>query len=211
MKRDLLKEHGFSEEQINFVMAENGKDVNSLKEQINNLTGERDGLQKQIEDRDKQLNTLKKSSKDNDELQSQIKQLQNENKTAKQNYQDQLAKQNKSFKIEGALRDAKAKNIKTVLPLIDTEKVSVNDDGTLNGYSITSISETPGLGVLVQEEPFYSQFEGKAEETYTVVKTAPAAENEIQAVTGATISSRAVTNGVNACLLYFRSALQGGN
>ena len=89
--------------------------------------------------------------------------------------------------------------------------VGVQNDGTLNGYSITSISETPGLGVLVQEEPFYSQFEGKTEETYSVVKTAPAAENEIQAVTGATISSRAVTNGVNACLVYFRNALQGGN
>ncbi len=89
--------------------------------------------------------------------------------------------------------------------------VGIQNDGTLNGYSITSISETPGLGVLVQEEPFYSQFEGKAEENYTVVKTAPAADNEIQAVTGATISSRAVTNGVNACLEYFRSALQGGN
>ncbi|MEY8390785.1 RnfABCDGE type electron transport complex subunit G [Lachnospiraceae bacterium] len=89
--------------------------------------------------------------------------------------------------------------------------VGIMSDGTLNGYSITAISETPGLGVLVQEEPFYSQFEGKAEETYTVVKTEPAADNEIQAVTGATISSRAVTNGVNACLEYFRSALQGGN
>lgn len=89
--------------------------------------------------------------------------------------------------------------------------VGIQNDGTLNGYSVTSISETPGLGVLVQEEPFYSQFEGKTQETYTVVKTAPAGENEIQAVTGATISSRAVTNGVNACLVYFRSALQGGN
>ena len=89
--------------------------------------------------------------------------------------------------------------------------VGIQNDGTLNGYSITSISETPGLGVLVQEEPFYSQFEGKSEESYAVVKTAPAADNEIQAVTGATISSRAVTNGVNACLVYFRSALQGGN
>lgn len=135
MKRDLLKEHGFSEEQINFVMAQNGKDVNALNDKINGLTSERDGLQKQIDDRDEQLTTLKKSAKDNEELQSQIKQLQDENKTAKQNYQDQLAKQNKSFKIEGALRDAKAKNIKTVLPLIDTEKVSVNDDGSLNGLS----------------------------------------------------------------------------
>ncbi|PWT40571.1 scaffolding protein, partial [Limosilactobacillus reuteri] len=128
MKREELKEHGLSEEQINFVMAQNGKDVNALNDKINGLTSERDGLQKQIDDRDEQLTTLKKSAKDNEELQSQIKQLQDENKTAKQNYQDQLAKQNKSFKIEGALRDAKAKNIKTVLPLIDTEKVSVNDD-----------------------------------------------------------------------------------
>ncbi len=89
--------------------------------------------------------------------------------------------------------------------------VGIQNDGTLNGYSITSISETPGLGVLVQEEPFYSQFQNKSEETYTVVKSAPAADNEIQAVTGATISSRAMTNGVNACLEYFRAALQGGN
>lgn len=89
--------------------------------------------------------------------------------------------------------------------------VGIQNDGTLNGYSVTTISETPGLGVLVQEEPFYSQFEGKSEETYSVVKTAPAADNEIQAVTGATISSRAITNGVNACLVYFRDALQGGN
>lgn len=89
--------------------------------------------------------------------------------------------------------------------------VGIQNDGTLNGYSVTTISETPGLGVLVQEEPFYSQFQGKSEESYSVVKTAPAADNEIQAVTGATISSRAITNGVNACLVYFREALQGGN
>ena len=152
MKRDLLKEHGLSEEQINFVMAQNGKDVNALNDKINGLTSERDGLQKQIDDRDEQLTTLKKSAKDNEELQSQIKQLQDENKTAKQNYQDQLAKQNKSFKIEGALRDAKAKNIKTVLPLIDTEKVSVNDDGTLNGLSEQLDNIKQDNGFLFSEE-----------------------------------------------------------
>lgn len=92
-----------------------------------------------------------------------------------------------------------------------TMSVGIQIDGTLNGYSITSINETPGLGMLVGEEKFYSQFENKAEESYTVVKSAPAADNEIESVTGATISSRAVTNGVNASLVYFRTALQGGN
>lgn len=89
--------------------------------------------------------------------------------------------------------------------------VGIRMDGTLNGYSITSISETPGLGMLVKEKPFYSQFENKAEESYSVVKSTPAADNEIESVTGATISSRAVTNAVNATLVYFRTALQGGN
>ena len=65
--------------------------------------------------------------------------------------------------------------------------------------------------MLVKEKPFYSQFENKAEESYNVVKSTPAADNEIESVTGATISSRAVTNAVNASLVYFRTALQGGN
>lgn len=92
-----------------------------------------------------------------------------------------------------------------------TLSVGIQIDGTLNGFSATSINETPGLGALVTEESFSSQFENRAEESYTVVKTAPAADNEIEAVTGATISSKAVTNAVNASLVYFRTALQGGN
>jgi len=92
-----------------------------------------------------------------------------------------------------------------------TFSVGIQNDGTVNGYSITSISETPGLGMLVQEKAFYSQFENKSESSYTVVKTAPSADNEIEAVTGATISSRAVTNAVNASLVYFQTVLQGGN
>ena len=91
-----------------------------------------------------------------------------------------------------------------------TLSVGIRLDGTVNGYSITDMNETPGLGVLVDEEPFYSQFENKNVEYFNVVKTTPAADNEIESVTGATISSRAVANAVNASLVYFRTALQGG-
>ena len=100
-----------------------------------------------------------------------------------------------------------------------TFSLGIQLDGTINGYSITSISETPGLGDMVNEEGdpkkkddvFKKHFNNKNVESFTVVKTEPTADNEIEAVTGATISSRAVTNGVNACLVYFRTALQGGN
>lgn len=92
-----------------------------------------------------------------------------------------------------------------------TFSVGIQVDGTVNGYSITSISETPGLGMLVNEDDFKNQFNNKNAESFSVVKTTPSADNEIEAVTGATISSRAITNGVNACLVYFNEALQGGN
>ncbi|WP_075719501.1 RnfABCDGE type electron transport complex subunit G [Roseburia sp. 499] len=92
-----------------------------------------------------------------------------------------------------------------------TFSVGIKSDGTVNGYSITSISETPGLGMLVNEDDFKKQFNDKAAESFSVVKTEPSADNEIEAVTGATISSKAITNGVNACLVYFSTALQGGN
>ncbi|MBM6753878.1 phage scaffolding protein [Lactobacillus alvi] len=136
MKREDLKELGLNDDQISSVMANYGKSINEYKEQVANLTSERDALKGQITDRDGQLETLKKSAgKDNDDLKQQIKDLQDANKANKEKYQQQIASQAKSFKIEGALRDAKARNVKTVLALIDTDKVSVGDDGKLVGLN----------------------------------------------------------------------------
>ncbi len=59
-----------------------------------------------------------------------------------------------------------------------------------------------------QEEAFYSQFEGKNVDSFTVVKAAPSADNEIEAISGATITSKAMANGVNACITYFQNVLK---
>ena len=83
-----------------------------------------------------------------------------------------------------------------------TFSVGIQNDGTVNGYSITNIAETPGLGMKAQEEAFYSQFEGKNVDSFTVVKAAPASDNEIESISGATITSKAMANGVNACIAY---------
>ena len=63
MKREFLKDMKLTDEQIDAIMAENGKDVNSLKEQVNSLTTEKDGLQSQLTDRDTQLKDLKGRSR----------------------------------------------------------------------------------------------------------------------------------------------------
>ena len=92
-----------------------------------------------------------------------------------------------------------------------TFSVGIQNDGTVNGYSITNIAETPGLGMKAQEEAFYSQFEGKNVDSFTVVKAAPSSDSEIESISGATITSKDMANGVNACIAYFQNVLGGTN
>lgn len=88
--------------------------------------------------------------------------------------------------------------------------IGVREDGTLNGMSILSISETPGLGMKA-EEVLKPQFEGKKADSYVYTKDGASAENQIDAITSATITTNAVTNGVNAGLYYFQTELKGGS
>ena len=67
--------------------------------------------------------------------------------------------------------------------------VGVKADGTLSGIRIGSNSETAGLGARIAEPDFYEQYAGQAPPINL--------GEQVQAITGATISSRAVTNGVN--------------
>ena len=91
-----------------------------------------------------------------------------------------------------------------------TFSVGITKEGVVNGYSITSIGETAGLGMKAKEEKFSSQFREKNADSLEVVKGTVANENQIEAISGATITSKAMTNGVNAALAYFRAISEGG-
>lgn len=91
-----------------------------------------------------------------------------------------------------------------------TFSVGIQNDGTVNGYSITKISETPGLGMKAKEADFYKQFENKKVDKFDVVKSTPSKDDEIEAITGSTITSKAMANGCNAAITYFQNKLQGG-
>ena len=91
-----------------------------------------------------------------------------------------------------------------------TLMVGVTADGTCNGYSLLTIAETAGLGMNAQNADWAAQFAGKAVEAFEVTKLGASADNQIDAISGATITSNAVTEAVNACLAY-AAALEGGN
>ena len=74
-------------------------------------------------------------------------------------------------------------------------------DKSVKAVEILDVSnETPGLGQNSKKESFYTQFSGKTNGIAVVKSGADGENNEINAVTGATITSRAVTKAVNEAL-----------
>lgn len=85
-------------------------------------------------------------------------------------------------------------------------------DGTVKGISMLSISETAGLGMQATEESWMNQFKDKAVEQFEYTKSGASEDGQIDALSGATITTNAVTNDVNAALAYYTAVLaEGGN
>ena len=85
--------------------------------------------------------------------------------------------------------------------------VGIQSDGTVSGYSVLSISETAGLGMKATEPSFYNQYVNKQADKFVVSKDGGDGE-QIDALSGATITSRAVTGAVNAALGYYQNAFK---
>ena len=89
--------------------------------------------------------------------------------------------------------------------------VGIRNEGVLNGISIISIAETPGLGMNAEPVIVPQLSTGdKAVQMYEVTPNAPTSDNQIQAISGATITSNAIKNGVNAAVQYYQDVLKGG-
>lgn len=89
--------------------------------------------------------------------------------------------------------------------------IGIQNDGMVSGVAVLSISETAGLGMKAAEPAFKNQFKEKAVEQYEVTKVGASSDEQIDALSGATITSNAMTNAVNAGLAYFQNVLGGGS
>lgn len=86
--------------------------------------------------------------------------------------------------------------------------VAVAPDMKVKKISILGHGETPGLGDEIEQEYFKKRYEGKSLEQLEVVKTE--GTDKVLAISGATISSRAVTNGVREAVKLMKGKYQGG-
>lgn len=87
--------------------------------------------------------------------------------------------------------------------------VGIQMDGTVKGVSILEIAETPGLG-MEAGTVLTPQYAGKNVKEFTYTKTGAKAENEVDAISGATITTKAVNNAVNMALDIFWNDLNEG-
>lgn len=87
--------------------------------------------------------------------------------------------------------------------------VGIATDGTVKGVEMLDISETAGLGMKADEAEFKDQFKDKNVDKFTYTKTGEKGDNMIDAISGATITTNAVTNAVDSALVYFQNELGG--
>lgn len=113
-------------------------------------------------------------------------------------------------------KDASGKELGYVLTVTSNEgyggkitfMLGIQNNGTINGISFTSISETAGLGMKAKNPEFMNQFSNKNVESFVYTKTGATKDNEIDAISAATVTTNAVTNGVNGGVAFFYENLK---
>ncbi|NLG05599.1 MAG: RnfABCDGE type electron transport complex subunit G [Clostridia bacterium] len=88
--------------------------------------------------------------------------------------------------------------------------MGIDMEGVLNGIEIISINETAGLGMKAKEPDFINQFSDRKVQQFTLTKGGASQDYEIDALSGATVTSNAMVNGVNAGLTYFNAICAKG-
>lgn len=137
MKRKDLEDLGLSKEIIDSIMDINGKDIENAKKsgssEVASLQAEITGLKEQLNERNSQLDTLKKDAKDNESLVNQIAELQKANKVASDKYANDLNNIKIGYEIDKALTSSNAKNLTAVKALLNMDNVKFDKEGKLSG------------------------------------------------------------------------------
>lgn len=75
-------------------------------------------------------------------------------------------------------------------------------DGSITGIEMLSIAETAGLGMKAKDPQYLSQYLGKKVSQFEVTKVGAAGDEQIDAISGATITTKAVTDAINAGIAF---------
>ena len=135
MKSEFLKNLGITEQSvIDQIMAENGRDVEKVRTDLNAARQQVTELQGQLTTKNGEIADLQKKVGDTDALNQQIAQLTTDKTNLTNELNTKVSQIQKTHAIETGVRDAKARNIKAVLAQLDMEKITY-ENGELKGLS----------------------------------------------------------------------------
>lgn len=151
MKTEELKAQGLTEEQISFVMAENGKDIGKVKKDLENMTAERD---KEKERADTAEETLKGfDGVDVEGLNKSIADWKKKAEDAEKDYKQKLADRDFNDLVSAEIAKANGLNKKAIMALldVDTLKASKNQNEDV-ASAIKALSEAEDSKMLFKAE-----------------------------------------------------------
>lgn len=141
MKREDLKKLGLTDEVIekagleadvlDKIMALHGKDIEKHKEDLATATTAAEGLRKQLDEANKQIESFKELKPE--ELQKAVEDWKTKAETAEAEAKKQIDALKFDHALDGALLGAKAKNPKAVKALLKIDDLKLTDDGKLLG------------------------------------------------------------------------------
>lgn len=126
MNKEQLMELGLNEEQATKII--DGFGTMIPKSRFDAVNDAKKQLEKDVSDRDGQLEELKKSASATDDLKAQIEKLQGENTDAKEKYDAEVKQLKLDSAVERALIGSKAKNIKAVKALLELNNAEFDGD-----------------------------------------------------------------------------------
>ncbi len=137
MKKEEIVALGVDEELAQKIADASAEELKDYipKSRFDEVNDAKKAAEKLVEERDGQLEELKKSSGNAEELQKQIEELQEANKTAAKKYADDLKQMQIDNAVEKAIASANGKNAKAIRALLDLEKAELSEDGTVKGLS----------------------------------------------------------------------------
>jgi chromosome segregation ATPase len=129
MKRDFIKSLGIEDKEvIDKILDENSADIGRAKGELDAYKTKVTELESQLKGKDTELEKLQKSVGDTDALNSKIAQLETEKTQLSTELNTKLTDLKKTYAVENKVREAKARNVKAVMALLDQSKITYENE-----------------------------------------------------------------------------------
>lgn len=135
MKRDWLKSLGIEDKEIiDKILDENSADIGRAKGDLETYKQKVTDLENDIKTKNATISTLQSKADQVDGLNQKISQLETDKTNLTNDLNTKVSQIQKAHAIEGSIRDAKGKNVKAIMALLDMEKITY-ENGELGGIT----------------------------------------------------------------------------